>query len=116
MNPSPVGLLAAGLLSTPVLAQTFHFDKDVVGAVPARWTCGVTGRGSPRWSVVAYASAPSPQGAHAVGQRQLPVTLDGRRLIEVDDTHLSGAGAVGVWTKADSVTAFDDFAYGAVRP
>ena len=25
---------------------------------------------------------------------------------------LAGAGAVGLWTKADSVTAFDDFAWG----
>lgn len=25
----------------------------------------------------------------------------------------AGAGAVGVWTKADSVAAFDDFRYGA---
>jgi hypothetical protein len=27
--------------------------------------------------------------------------------------HIAGAGAVGVWTKADSVTAFDDFQFGA---
>ena len=27
----------------------------------------------------------------------------------------AGAGAVGVWTKADSVTLFDDFAYGAAK-
>ena len=26
--------------------------------------------------------------------------------------HIAGAGAVGVWTKADSVTLFDDFSYG----
>lgn len=207
MNPSSIGLLVAGILSTPVMAQTFHFDKDVVGAVPAGWTCGVTGRGSPRWSVVADPSAPSPpnvlkqsgsgsfpwcvnsgsviadgfvevkfkpisgkedqagglvwrwkDGDHYYVARanalennvslyytergtrktlkyvdapvaagawhtlkvefagtRIAVALDGRRLIEVDDTHLSGAGAVGVWTKADSETAFDDFAYGAVR-
>ena len=36
MNLSPIGLLAFSLLSTPVLAQTFHFDNDVVGAVPCR--------------------------------------------------------------------------------
>jgi hypothetical protein len=44
------------------------------------------------------------------------VSLDGKRYIEVDDRHIAAAGAVGVWTKADSVTAFDDFAYGAARP
>ena len=43
-------------------------------------------------------------------------SLDGKRYIELDDSHISGPGAVGVWTKADSVTAFDDFAYGAARP
>jgi hypothetical protein len=40
------------------------------------------------------------------------VRLDGKQFIEVKDNHISGAGAVGVWTKADSVTAFDDFSYG----
>lgn len=42
------------------------------------------------------------------------VYLDGRKAIEADDTTLSGAGGVGVWTKADSVTHFDDFNYGPV--
>jgi hypothetical protein len=41
------------------------------------------------------------------------VVLDGKAYIELDDSHISGAGAVGVWTKADSVTAFDDFTYQA---
>ena len=40
------------------------------------------------------------------------ILLDGKSTIELDDSHLAGSGAVGVWTKADSVTAFDDFAYG----
>lgn len=39
--------------------------------------------------------------------------LDGKQYIELNDAHLSGAGAVGVWTKADSVTEFDDFAFGS---
>jgi hypothetical protein len=30
----------------------------------------------------------------------------------MDDARIEGAGAVGLWTKADSVTAFDDFSYG----
>lgn len=33
--------------------------------------------------------------------------------MDLDDEHISGAGAVGVWTKADSVTLFDDFTYGS---
>ena len=40
------------------------------------------------------------------------VTLDGKTYIEADDEHIVGPGRVGVWTKADSVTLFDDFAYG----
>ncbi|GAB7546885.1 hypothetical protein [Cupriavidus sp. 8B] len=38
--------------------------------------------------------------------------LDGKRYIDVADDHISGAGAVGVWTKADSVTLFDTFSFG----
>ena len=39
------------------------------------------------------------------------VILDGKPRIELDDAYISGAGAVGVWTKADSVTVFDDFSF-----
>lgn len=35
--------------------------------------------------------------------------LNGVRLIEVDDRTLTAAGGVGVWTKADAATSFDDF-------
>jgi hypothetical protein len=42
---------------------------------------------------------------------RIRVLLDGKPYIEVDDSHIAGTGAVGVWTKADSVTAFDDFTY-----
>ena len=41
------------------------------------------------------------------------VLLDGKAVIEFEDARITGAGAVGVWTKADSVTAFDDFSFGA---
>ena len=40
------------------------------------------------------------------------VILDGKAYIELDDDHIAGPGAVGVWTKADSVTLFDDFRFG----
>ena len=46
---------------------------------------------------------------------KIRVALNGKTYIELDDAHISGTGAVGVWTKADSVTAFDDFSYGASR-
>ena len=41
------------------------------------------------------------------------VTFDGKKAIEWDDETFKDAGKVGVWTKADSVTLFDDFNYGA---
>ncbi|MCU1233431.1 MAG: hypothetical protein JWP63_1398 [Candidatus Solibacter sp.] len=41
------------------------------------------------------------------------VILDGKKAIEWDDATFKDAGKVGVWTKADSVTLFDDFSYGA---
>jgi len=194
-------LLAAGVS----VAQTVNFDKDPTGVAPADWTCGVTGRGSPRWTVELDPGAPSPPNvlmqsgagdfpwcvrtgiaildgfvevkfkpirgredqaggvvwrwkdgknyyvarANALennvslyytegGARKtlkyvdtpvapnawhvlrvefrgtrINVLLDGKAAIEFDDAHILGAGAVGVWTKADSVTAFDDFGFGA---
>jgi len=37
---------------------------------------------------------------------------DGKHLFDVKDETFKNAGKVGVWTKADSVTLFDDFTYG----
>ena len=206
MKPASIGVLTS-LLSSTVIAQTVDFDADAVGAPPSGWTCGVTGRGSPRWTVVAESGAPS--GSNVLRQSgsgtfpwcvrtgtslsdgfvevkfkplsgredqagglvwrwqdsdnyyvaranalennvslyyteggtrktiryvdapvaagawhtlrvefvatRIAVSLDGKRYIDVEDSHIVAAGAVGVWTKADSVTAFDDFAYGAAR-
>ena len=39
------------------------------------------------------------------------VTFDGNRVIEATDESFANAGKVGVWTKADSVTLFDDFSF-----
>jgi len=44
--------------------------------------------------------------------KRLKVFLDGKQYIDQEDDHISGSGAVGVWTKADSVTVFDDFTWG----
>jgi hypothetical protein len=40
------------------------------------------------------------------------VTFDGKKALEWDDSTFQDAGKVGVWTKADSVTLFDDFVFG----
>jgi hypothetical protein len=37
------------------------------------------------------------------------VSFDGTKLYEVEDTTFTEPGRVGLWTKADSVTQFDDF-------
>ena len=186
-------------------AQIENFDKAAIGAAPAGWKCGVTGRGNARWQVESDTTAPSkPNVLKQSGRGDFPwcvkegvavkdgfvevkfksisgredqaggvmwrwkdgdnyyvaranalednvslyytengsrktikyvdapvprnvwhtlrvnftgtkieVLLDGKRYIHVDDKHIAAAGAVGVWTKADSVTAFDDFVYGA---
>jgi len=188
-------------------AQTENFDKAAIGASPAGWKCGVTGRGSARWQIEADATAPSkPHVLKQLGRGDFPwcvkegislkdgfvevkfksisgredqaggvmwrwkdgdnyyvaranamednvslyytengsrktikyvdapvprnvwhtlrvnftgakieVILDGKRYIQLEDKHIAAAGAVGVWTKADSVTAFDDFSYGDIQ-
>ncbi|MBA3882891.1 MAG: DUF1080 domain-containing protein [Chthoniobacterales bacterium] len=43
---------------------------------------------------------------------QFAVIFDGKKIIEASDESFKDAGKVGLWTKADSVTLFDDFSYG----
>jgi hypothetical protein len=44
---------------------------------------------------------------------QFTVTFDGKQVITATDDSFKTAGQLGLWTKADSVTLFDDFQYGA---
>jgi FtsP/CotA-like multicopper oxidase with cupredoxin domain len=70
-----------------------------------------------RRNTIKYIDAPVPRDTwHTlrvdfVGPR-IQVALNGKTYIDVKDTRIAGPGAVGVWTKADSVTSFDDFSYG----
>lgn len=188
-------------------AECVNFDDAKTGEVPKGWAAGVTGTGTPKWSVEADATAPSKPNVlkqsgegsypycvlkdaaikdgfvetqfkplagkedqaggiiwrfkdgdnyyvtranalednvtiyHTVaGQRvafknvntkvapgewhtlridfkgaQFTVTFDGKVVIEASDKTFGDAGAVGVWTKADSVTLFDDFQYGETK-
>lgn len=41
------------------MGQTATFDNSPVGQPPPAWTCGTTGKGTPRWAVTADTSAPS---------------------------------------------------------
>lgn len=43
----------------------------------------------------------------------IQVSLNGKTYIDTKDSHISGPGKAGVWTKADSLTVFDDFTYNA---
>jgi hypothetical protein len=70
-----------------------------------------------RRKTIKYVDAPVPGNVwHLLrvefSGKRIKVLLDGRTYIEVDDTRISGPGSVGVWTKADSVTLFDDFSFG----
>jgi hypothetical protein len=44
---------------------------------------------------------------------KISVSFNGVVYIESEDKHIQGAGAVGVWTKSDSVTSFDEFSFGS---
>jgi hypothetical protein len=48
--------------------------------------------------------------------RRFQVALGGRNLFTVEDDTFQAAGTVGLWTKADSMTLFDDFRCGPPPP
>lgn len=43
------------------------------------------------------------------------VIFNGKSLFEVEDDTFGEAGMVGLWTKADSITTFAEFAYGTIK-
>jgi hypothetical protein len=43
------------------------------------------------------------------------VSFNGKQLFDVDDSTFIDAGMVGLWTKADSVTLFDQMTYGETK-
>jgi hypothetical protein len=71
-----------------------------------------------RRNTIKYVDAPVPANVwHTlrveISGKRIKVALNGKTYIELEDTHIAARGAVGLWTKADSVTAFDDFSYGS---
>ncbi|HEY5911046.1 MAG TPA: family 16 glycoside hydrolase [Verrucomicrobiae bacterium] len=205
MKPTIPAIAILGLLGNVALAGTVTFDDCTAGAPPPGWTATKTGKGDPKWEVVADSSAPSkPNVLKQSGEATYPVCFkndtnlkdgfvevkfkpisgkedqagglvwrcqdadnyyiaranalednvtiyhtikgkrvsfknvntkvasgvwhtlrvefsgnrfaviyDGRKVIEASDDSFADAGKVGVWTKADSVTLFDDFSYGS---
>lgn len=79
--------------SLPVKGRLFGYGVDV--KVPTR-----------KWSTLRVDFA----GAG------FTVTFNGKKLFEVEDDALAAAGRAGVWTKADSVTLFDDFRFEPSEP
>ena len=69
-----------------------------------------------RRKTIRYVDAPVPRNewntlrVEFAGDR-IKVYLNGKRDMALRDRNISGAGAVGVWTKADSKTLFDDFVF-----
>jgi len=43
---------------------------------------------------------------------EFTVTFDGKKVIKARDESFKDPGKVGLWTKADSLTFFDNFSYG----
>ena len=73
-----------------------------------------------RRNTLKYVDAPVPLNTWHVLRvefrgKQIRVLLNGKAYIEMDDARIAGDGLAGVWTKADSVTVFDDFAYGVTQ-
>jgi hypothetical protein len=74
---------------------------------------------SGRRITIKYVDAPVAKGTwHTLrvefSGTRIKVALNSKTYIDLEDQHIAGAGAVGLWTKADSVTAFDDFSYGSL--
>lgn len=107
--------------------------KDQAGGVVWRWKDGDnyyvaranalennvslyhTSRG--RRNTIKYVDAPVARSAWHVlrveyAGTRIKVMLNGTTYIDLEDRQISGPGAVGVWTKADSITSFDDFSFG----
>jgi hypothetical protein len=74
-----------------------------------------------RRNTIKYVNAPVPKNTWNLlrvdfSGADIKVLLNGKTYIEARDDHITGSGSVGLWTKADSVTAFDDFSYGSTPP
>lgn len=73
-----------------------------------------------RRNTLKYVDAPVARNAwHTLrvefAAKRIKVMLNGKTYIEMEDARITGPGAVGLWTKADSVTSFDDFSFGSLK-
>ena len=69
-----------------------------------------------RRRTIKYVDAPVPHNKWSnlkveFSGNRIKVFLNDKKYIDLKDNHIPGAGAVGVWTKADSKTLFDNFIF-----
>jgi len=89
-NPENYYIARANALEDNVnLFMTVRGKRSKVEEVPVKVTAG-------EWHTLRFEA----KGPH------LKIAFDGKTVIEKDDTTFSGPGKVGLWTKADSVSAF----------
>jgi hypothetical protein len=60
-----------------------------------------------QWAVRAESDAPSPPNALCQTGEAFVALLDGMQVVDVSDDRYK-SGSIGLWTKSDSVTCFDD--------
>lgn len=72
-----------------------------------------------RKQIASWNGAVSPEAWHTLALAakgdEYVVTFDGKEVLRTRDTVHGGPGRAGLWTKADSVTAFDSVVIDAVR-
>ena len=64
---------------------------------------------------VAVPSGKTQQLSVRIEGDKIKVSLDGQSLFEAADRTIEGSGAVGLWTKADSLTAFFELSIAVIR-
>lgn len=94
---------ANGLEDNVVLYKTEHGKRKALDIAGRSGGYGVTTKVAPgHWHTIRVEFS---------GPR-FKVIFDGKELFAVEDATFSDSGMVGLWTKADSVTLFDDFGCG----
>src|SRR5436309_1283170 len=94
--------------------RTWTFDDDTVGEPPRGFTFAKAdgGRSGRRRQVTGWKGRVTGNAWHelrvdAAGDH-FEVYWDGKKVVDAHDQTFAEAGTVGLWTKADSVTEFDD--------